>query len=64
MDKSKRVIVVLLVLAILFSVASIYISVSVSNLNLPRGGVSGNAVGNSGGGISLVVESSNSRGGE
>lgn len=56
MNKTQKIIVVLLVMAILFSATSIFISVGVSKLDYSDG-VSGRAVSNGGnGGIVFVVE--------
>lgn len=66
MDKTQSIIVALLIIAILFSVISIIINFSVSNINIPKAKVAGHAssidAGNSG--ISLIVEKSNARGGK
>ncbi|MBS3064746.1 MAG: hypothetical protein J4472_02945 [DPANN group archaeon] len=61
MDKTQGIIVALLIIAILFSVISVIINLSVSNINIPKaktaGQVSSIDAGN--GGINLVVERNN-----
>jgi uncharacterized protein YprB with RNaseH-like and TPR domain len=67
MDRSQKVVVLMLVLAIIFSVVSIVISYNFANFDLDflkSRGVSGNVVDSSGGGIGLVVESPPQIGGE
>ena len=59
MEKNQKVIVFLLILAILFSLLSIFISFSVSKIDLgSRSGVSGQASASGGGagGVTLFVE--------
>ena len=59
MDKTQRIIVILLILAILFSVASIFISFSVTNIKIPESNsppaVTGQVAGESAGGLRLEV---------
>jgi len=62
MDNTQRVIVVLLVLAILFSGISIFVSYAALNIDVPR--TSGGVVEESGGGISLSIERPPIQGGE
>ncbi|MDP4039730.1 MAG: hypothetical protein Q8P57_04080 [Candidatus Pacearchaeota archaeon] len=59
MNTSQKTMIALLILAIVFSAFSIAISLGISNLDfiLSPSDVTGNAVGNSGGGLALVVES-------
>ena len=60
-DRSKKLIIALLILAILFSVVSLVISFGVSNFDIPefRRPASGQVIGGSGeGGLNFVVESS------
>ena len=55
---------VLLILAILFSAASIFISFSALNLDVPQRGFAGQAIeGKDSGGLNLIVESSAASGG-
>ena len=64
MNKTQKIIIAVLILAILFSSLSIFISFSAMKLYYPQKDISGRAVssGNAGG-IQLVVESStNSKG--
>ena len=53
---SKKIIIILLILAILFSAISIYISFSALDINIPRRSVSGQASSAQGGGVSLYIE--------
>ena len=64
MDKTQRVVMVLLILVILFSVISIFVSLNVLEFVVPQEGVS-EGVFSSGdfGGVDLVVESRPSSGG-
>ena len=55
MNKSQKLIVMLLVLAILFSGVSIIVSFTALNIDIPRLGTS-KIIAESGGGISLTVE--------
>ncbi|NCO11849.1 hypothetical protein CO038_03455 [Candidatus Pacearchaeota archaeon CG_4_9_14_0_2_um_filter_39_13] len=61
MDKTQKIVTVLLILAILFSATSIFISVSISKLDIPDKVVSGRSVDN-GGGIMIYVEGENEEG--
>jgi capsular polysaccharide biosynthesis protein len=66
MDSTQRIIVVLLIMAILFSAASIVVSFSVfSDIDIPKTQISGQVVGGSqgGGGLSLTVTPSVEGGG-
>ena len=56
MDKTKRMIVALLILAIVFSAMSIFISLAAFNLDIPRKGVSGQITDSGASGISIYVE--------
>ncbi|PIN88988.1 hypothetical protein COU60_04915 [Candidatus Pacearchaeota archaeon CG10_big_fil_rev_8_21_14_0_10_34_76] len=57
MADTKKLIVALLILAIIFSAASIAISIGASNIKIPQKSVSGNSVVEDiGGGISLTVK--------
>jgi|GEM_PF-3437384 len=55
MNNTQKIITVLLILAIVFSATSIFISLSVSNLEIPSKAITGKSVDN-GGGIKLFVE--------
>ncbi len=60
MDKTQRIIIVLLILAMVFSAVSIYIGFSALNIRLPNASRGGSGGENSGfGGVSLVVEGNN-----
>jgi hypothetical protein len=61
MERSHKIIVLLLVLAIIFSVVSIAINLFASNITVPDR-VTGQVVGDSGGGVSFVVERNNVEG--
>jgi hypothetical protein len=56
MEKAQKVIVVLLVLAVLFSGVSIFVSYAVLNVDLPDGSTTGQSISEEGGGISLSIE--------
>lgn len=61
MERENRIVVVLLVLAILFSVSAIYISYSALNFNLPNSpnyGAQETPSGNGAGNVNLVVDNS------
>lgn len=59
MDGMQRLIVGLLILSILFSVFSIMISYSASNIDIPYKKVSGNAVDNNDLSLDFYVEANN-----
>ncbi len=56
MDNTKKVLFVLLILAIVFSVTSIFISFSALNLDIPNGKTTGAVVGSGSAGVNLYVE--------
>ncbi len=58
MDKTQKIVLALLILAILFSAISAFVSFQVLNLNVPYGKTSGNVVGAGSGTIDFVVETS------
>jgi uncharacterized membrane protein len=64
MDKTQRIIVILLVLAILFSAISVLVSYSALNFRSPQeeSGVSGQVTNTGSSGISLYVEEPPERG--
>lgn len=63
MDRNQKLIVLLLVLAIIFSFASVLISMNVAKIELPGRDFSGNAIrADENGGIGLVVEANNPAG--
>ena len=60
MDKKEKIIIIMLILAILFSTFSVIISLGVSKFDIPKFGrpASGQVIGGSGdGGIGFIVES-------
>ncbi|MBI5804079.1 hypothetical protein HY450_02450 [Candidatus Pacearchaeota archaeon] len=64
MDTNQKVILAVLILAIVFSVVSMFISLSLSDLSSDfRHVVSGKVSDNGGAGVSLVVEGASSAGG-
>ena len=64
MNSTQKIIVLLLILAIVFSAVSIFISFSALNLNidLPRRGVAGQVSSSGASGISLFIEEPPERG--
>ena len=62
MDNTKKVLFVLLILAIVFSVASIFISFSALNLDAPSGKTTGAVIGSGSAGVNLYVEGSSEEG--
>jgi uncharacterized membrane protein YqiK len=55
-DKTQRIITLLLIIAILFSVFSIVISYNAAKIEIPNGSVSGKVIDESGGGVKFYVE--------
>lgn len=64
MDKTQGIIIALLIIAILFSVLSILINFSVSDINIPKAKVAGkvSSIDSGSGAINLVVEKNNAGG--
>ena len=56
MDKKEKIIIIMLILAILFSILSIIISLSNPNVSIPKGNASYNGGGKGSGDIKLFVE--------
>jgi len=57
MERTQKIIVLLLIIAILFSIFSIIIAINTSNISIPKGKVSAQVVNGEGnGGVKLVVE--------
>jgi len=57
MERTQKIIVLLLIIAILFSVFSIIIAINTSNVSIPKGNINAQAIGGEGsGGIRLIVE--------
>ncbi len=63
MDKTQKIIVVLLIVAILFSVVSVIISLSVNNVRFPEIKVAQPRPNSASGEIGLFIEGNNAGGG-
>ena len=63
MERANKIIVLLLVLAILFSIVSIAINLFAANITVPEVKTTASAVSNNGG-VSLVIEGNNAGGNE
>ena len=57
MERTQKIIIMLLIVAILFSVFSIIIALNTTNISVPKGRVNAQAVSGEGsGGVRLIVE--------
>ncbi len=64
MDRTQTIVVALLIIAILFSAVSVFVSINATNFKIPQKQVTGQVVSGGNGGVGLAIENSFSQGGE
>ncbi len=64
MDRTQTIVVALLIIAILFSAVSVFVSINATNFKIPQKQVTGQVVSGGSGGVGLAIETSFSQGEE
>ena len=58
MDRTQTIVVALLIIAILFSAVSVFVSINAANFKIPQKQVTGQVAGGGSGGVEFSVERS------